>query len=113
MYLPYLFKRGKHPSLGVVRGGNGDTTNHVLDSRKATKSLIKIEILFCRGRYYIGGGEEPLIATVEGNTDPRRQRHLLETGREKVGGQNERRMEREWVGVKVVSANQAGTQHNK
>lgn len=43
---------------------------------KATKSLIKIEILFCRGRYYIGGGEEPLIATLEGNTDSGRQQHL-------------------------------------
>lgn len=32
--------------------------------------MIKIDILFLRGRYYIGGGEEPLIATVEGNTDP-------------------------------------------
>lgn len=43
---------------------------------KATKSLIKIEILFCRGRYYRGGGEEPLIATAEGNTDSGMQRHL-------------------------------------
>lgn len=34
-----------------------------------TESLIKIVILFFRERY-IGGGEEPLIATVEGNTDP-------------------------------------------
>lgn len=31
--------------------------------------MIKIVILFFRERY-IGGGEEPLIATVEGNTDP-------------------------------------------
>ena len=46
---------------------------------KATMSLIKIEILFCRGRYYIGGGQEPLIATVEGNTDSGMQRHLGET----------------------------------
>lgn len=44
---------------------------------KATKSLIKIEILFCRGRYYIGGGEEPLIATGEGNTDSGRQKASL------------------------------------
>lgn len=85
---------------------------------KATKSLIKIEILFCRGRYYIGGGEKPLIATVEGNTDSGRQRHLGEIG-EKLGGvrkgwrRKERRMERDWVGAGVVSANQAGTQHNK
>lgn len=31
----------------------------------------------------------------------------------KAGGQKERRMERDWVGVEVVSANQAGTQYNK
>lgn len=31
--------------------------------------MIKIVILFFRERY-IGGGEEPLKATVEGNTDP-------------------------------------------
>lgn len=31
--------------------------------------MIKIAILFFRERY-IDGGEEPLIATVEGDTDP-------------------------------------------
>lgn len=65
--------------------------------------MIKIEILFCRGGHYIGGGKEPLIATVEGSTDSGRQSILenLGTGK-KVGEQNERRMERGLVGVKVV-----------
>lgn len=52
---------------------------------EATKSLIKIEILFCGGRYYIGGGGEPLIATMEGNADSGRQRHLGEIGERKRG----------------------------
>lgn len=62
---------------------------------KATKSLIKIEILFCRGRYYIGGGEEPLIATVEGNTDSGMQRHLGETRERERGVRKGWRAERE------------------
>lgn len=32
--------------------------------------MIKIDVLFLRGRYYIGGGEEPLIATAAGDADP-------------------------------------------
>ena len=45
------------------------------------------------------GGDAPLIATVEGNTDSGMQRHLGETrrdkeGSEKAGEQKERRMEK-------------------
>lgn len=48
--------------------------------------MIKIDTLFLRGRYYIGGGEEPLIATVEGNTDPVGKGAFEKLGkREKVG----------------------------
>lgn len=48
---------------------------------EVSESLIKIEILFCRGRYYEDGGEEPLIATMEGNADSSGPRHLGEAGR--------------------------------
>ena len=34
-------------------------------------------------------------------------------GSEEAGEQKERRRERDWGGVEVVSASQAGTQHNK
>lgn len=58
-----MIKKSKHP------GGGGGTVNHVVFWIQGTESLIKIAILFFRERY-IDGGEEPLIATVEGDTDP-------------------------------------------
>lgn len=51
-------------------GREEDVGSHAVFWIQGPESLIKIDILFLRGRYYIGGGEEPLIATVEGNTDP-------------------------------------------
>lgn len=71
--VPYLFERGKQWC--------------VLDSRKSYQAIDKNRDFYSaeENRYYIGGGEEPLIATVEENADPRRQRHLRKIGERRRG----------------------------
>lgn len=74
--------------------------------------MIKIVILFFRERY-IGGGKEPLIATVEGNTDPVGKGIFEKLGeRQEVRLTTKSRAEQR-SRVKVFSASQAGAQHNK
>lgn len=79
---------------------------------QGTESLIKIAILFFRERY-IDGGEEPLIATVEGDTDPVGKGIFEKLSKRKKSWITTRLKAEQRSGVKVVSASQAGTRHNK